>query len=144
MESSRSMVAVIFALILVMIYWVACVYVLNPILRAESSYVEQKMSFYIDTMSSVSSGSVKVEIPKNTVSAISVEKLAKGDYDDYTIPEDGWYVVVAYRIAGTLNKGVSRINSYPDDDNIRKTFTSPEDFCIIKNADMDYAVVGKC
>jgi hypothetical protein len=140
MEGSRNMVAVSFALIVVIIYLVACMYVVNPFLRKQFIVLDDYVALYIDTMASVEKGSVEIPIEEGTVNRFEIAYRNKDKEEE--IPEDGWYVIVTYKLPE--RKSASRINTYPEGANLDTRIFSPSVLCVVKEQGSEYPRVKKC
>jgi hypothetical protein len=144
MEGNKMVIAMSFALILICFFWIQGMYVIAPILEGGIYATEKSISVQIDALSSADAGQVKLSIPENMIKSVSVSYETEGKYEGYTIPVDGWYVTVAYKIGTGNVKGVSIIRSYPKDAPMAKTIASPSSLCVVKEADGLYAEVERC
>ncbi|MFH0956923.1 MAG: hypothetical protein V1813_03600 [Candidatus Aenigmatarchaeota archaeon] len=144
MEGNKMIIAMSFALILISFFWIQGVYVIAPILQGGIYATEKGISVQIDALSSVDEGRVKLNIPVNMIKSVSVSYETKGDKESYKISEDGWYVIVSYKLGTGSVKGVSLIRSYPKGAAMEKTILSPSDLCVVKRADSPYAEVARC
>jgi hypothetical protein len=144
MEGSKLMIAASFALILICFFYVQGVYVVKPALQQGLYATEKSISTHIDTLSSVGEGRVKLDAPLEVIRGVSVSYGTKGRNEGYTASEDGWYVIVSYKIGSSNVKGASLIRSYPGQANFQKTLSSPTGICVVKRLESAYAEVEKC
>jgi hypothetical protein len=146
MEPTRVMMAVAFALIVLVMTWIVAVYSVNPFLQANLNTLDDTIALYIDTLSSVEEGGVEVPLRKGTIGSVEVsfENKGKVEKGDYEIPADGWYVIVSYRVGDRTVKSPSRIKSYPSSGGYEIAVFSPESVCITKSGASEYARVVRC
>ena len=143
MEGSRNMVAVSFALMVVLIYLIASIYMVNPFLRKNFITLDDAVALYVDTLASTDKGSVRIPVEKGSVKSIEVAYRTKNN--DEGILEDGWYVIAVYNLADErTEKSVSRISSYPSGAGLERSMFSPGAVCVDKEEDAKYARVRKC
>jgi hypothetical protein len=144
MEGSKLIIAASFALILICFFYVQGVYVITPALKERLYATEKSISTHIDTLSSAGEGRIKLDIPLDVVKAVSVSYETKGNREGYTIEEDGWHVIVSYKMGSTTFRSASLIRSYPAGAPLQKTLSSPTGICVVKERDSPYAEVQKC
>ena len=161
MQASREMVKLMFAVLIVSAFLVATLYLLNPFLRQNFIVFDDTIATYVDTLSAVDSGTVKITVERGSISKIDVAykrksyqrtSAAENALDsvvpsqiEESIPEDGWYVLATYSIiAGRETVSATKINSYPKDANLRASLFSPTKVCITKDLGSRYARVDKC
>jgi len=143
MEGSRNMVAVSFALIVIALYLIACMYIVNPFLRKNFITLDDAVALYVDTLASVEKGTVKIPVESGTVNRVEIAYKEKGEEKD--IKEKGWYVIVTYRLLGEkTEKSASRINSYPKGAELDTSIFSPVSVCITKERGAEHPRVSKC
>lgn len=144
MEGSKMIIAASFALVLICFFYVQGIYVIKPALQGSLYGTEKSISTHIDTLSSAGEGTVKLGMPLEAVKSISVSYETKGNKEGYTIAEDGWHVIVSYRIGSSAVKGASLIRSYPRGAAFQKTIASPTAVCVVKERDSPHAEVQRC
>ncbi|UCD02718.1 MAG: hypothetical protein JSV63_02930 [Candidatus Aenigmatarchaeota archaeon] len=144
MEGSKMIVAASLALILISFFWVNSALLLRPYLQKGFLTLDDSIATYIDTLASVESGNVKMEVERGLVKNINIVFENEGEKDGYIVVEPGWYVVVTYRSWDKEIKDASIINTYPAGEEFGKRFLSPQEICINKNEDSLYAEVGRC
>lgn len=143
MEGSRNMVAVSFALIVIALYLIVCMYIVNPFLRKNFIILDDAVALYVDTLASVEKGTVKIPVESGTVNRVEIAYKEKAEEND--IKEKGWYVIVTYRLLGEkTEKSASRINSYPKGLELDTSIFSPVSVCITKEGSAEHPRVSKC
>jgi hypothetical protein len=144
MEANRTIMAVAFALIMIFFTWVMAIRTMNPLIQANLNTLDDKIAFYVDTLSSADEGRVEIPLERDTISNVQVKFETKGDKDGYEISSDGWYVIVAYRIGRNVVKSAGRIATYQGTEGFEYSVYSPESVCITKSQSEDYARLARC
>jgi hypothetical protein len=129
--------------ILFYIFWIYHYY--SPLLQADVNTLDNRIAFYIDSLSTVEEGSVAIPIDARNVAEVAISYETEGEYDGYDIPEDGWYAVVTYSAFGRpSSKSSSMINAYLPTTSMYETFTAPRGICITKVGPSEYPEVEEC
>lgn len=144
MEGSRMVTAACFALVMICFFWIQGAYVVTPMLQGGLYATEKTISTSIDTLSAAEEGTVKLDIPKAMIKSVTVSYETAGDKDGYKVSEDGWHVIVSYKIGTSTVKGTSLIRSYQQGASVQKTIVSPQALCVVKERENPYAEVQKC
>jgi hypothetical protein len=144
MEGNKMVIAASFALILISFFWIQGMYVIAPILQGGIYATEKSISVQVDALSAADEGMVRLSIPENMIKSVSIAYETKGGKEGYTIPEDGWYAIVSYKLGTGNMKGASLIRSYPRTSPMGKTMDSPKGLCVIKEKGRTYAEVQAC
>ena len=142
--SGKESIAATLAMILITYYIVVGAFIIYPSLRSEVGSLQDEISLYIDTLSTVEKGNAKIRIVGKAVQAVSIEYHDRGKAEDFDFPEDGWYAVVTYRYSGNTIKNAEIINTYPKDGVFSKRIFSPSDICVKKESNERYPVVIRC
>lgn len=143
MQGSKLMVTVAFSIIIVTIFWFALIYIVNPFLQGNFITLDDSIALYVDTLAVVEKGSVAIPIESGSVSRVEVAYKKKDKEEE--IPEDGWYVIVTYRMqTGVPIMDASRINTYPFGADMESYVINPDTVCIKKERESEYPRVSRC
>ncbi|MCD6496136.1 MAG: hypothetical protein J7K54_02590 [Candidatus Aenigmarchaeota archaeon] len=144
MEASRLAVVVAFAIIISLFFFIIATRVVGPLSEDNPFSLGDTVALYIDTLSSLEAGSVRIPVALDSVESLSISYEEKGKKDGYEIERAGWYVINEYKISGKTSKSPSRINTLPASGGFEKTITKPQSICITKRPEMPYAEVDAC
>jgi hypothetical protein len=144
MEGNKMVIAASFALILISFFWIQGMYVIAPILEGGIYATEKSISVQVDALSAADEGMVRLSIPQNMIKSVSISYETKGKHEGYTIDEDGWYVLVSYKVGSGSAKGASLIRSYPQTAPMGDSITSPSGLCVVKESGWPFAEVQRC
>jgi len=162
MIGPKEIIATTFALLVVVIYLVACVFTINPFLEENFISLDDAIAVYTDTLATVWGGNVRIPVEPGSIDTVVVAYKKKGTREKpvegfvYSnifpvkqreiIPEDGWYVVAAYRTPASNNIiSSSKINSYPFEAfDVATTIYGPTAVCVNKAPTSDIARAGRC
>jgi hypothetical protein len=149
MSGVKDVIAVCFAVLLFLfLIYMAFYLFINPY-KENSQFMEldESLAMYLDTFSQIDSGRVVIPMEDEVirrVSSIEVKYQQKGRQAGYRTPQDGWYVIVKYSLAGRESIGTARINSYGNSLGSEATLFRPENVCIRKEEAREWAVIEKC
>jgi hypothetical protein len=149
MSGVRDIVTISFAVILfIFLVYISFQLFINPY-KDRSSFMEldSAVAMYIDTLSQVEEGRIKIPLEKEgigTVESVEIKYETRGRKGDYKVSKEGWYVVVSYGFTTSSTQGAARINSYGTESGTEVTLYRPENICIRKSEELDWAVVEKC
>ena len=144
MEATRIAIMMAFAIIIGVFFLIQTTQIINPFMDSGPLTLSDTIALYIDTFSSVESGTARIILTPGSVESIEVKFEEKGKNEDYRINRDGWHVVVSYKVSGKVQKSASRINSLPYSLGAHKTIFAPTSVCVIKAAEKTYPEVEKC
>lgn len=144
MESNRILIACTFSLIVVIFSWVIVLNTMSPLVQANLNTLDEKVAFFIDTLSSVDEGIIEIPIEPGTISSVKVSYETKNKDKEYRIRKDGWYVTVNYNIGRLTEKSFSAITTYTGTESFEFTVFSPKTVCIKKSSSEDYARLVRC
>ncbi len=143
MEGSRDMLAATFAIIITAMYVIAAMYVVNPFMRKNFIVLDDTVALYIDTLASVDKGSVKIPVEEGSINKLEISYNEKDK--DRGMDEDGWYVIVTYRLVADKNEvSASRIYTYPEGADMDVNLFSPSDICVVKESGTEQSKVIRC
>ncbi len=141
------MMAIGFSIIVVMIFLYGFARLVEPMADKEILVLDDRISLYVDTMSSMESGRAMINVDGTLVDEVSVRYETEGKKSNYEIPSNGWYVVVAFKAMPYSNRRIvtaSRIDVYSYNEGVPVTLASPSKVCVVKESDEKYAEVRAC
>jgi len=144
MEGNKQLAAAVFAVMVISFYIVGFMYVINPFMKTGFVTIDDSITMYIDTLSSVEQGTVKIPAKDAGVRNVRISYETEGEKEGYAIPSDGWYVLVSYETGGSIVKSASRINSYPAGASLEKNIFSPYNVCVKKELGNIHPEVESC
>lgn len=145
---NNEIAALAFSIVVVMWFLMSFVGLISSYAHRNTLVTDDYIALYVDTLDTVDSGSVMMPVDKNKVRSLRVSFETKGEKEHYSIPADGWYVIVTYKPYDLLRTEIvsaSRLYTYPPDISGAETvIPHPENVCIVKGKGSQYAEVRAC
>jgi hypothetical protein len=106
---------IVAGMVILIFFSVITLKLLNPALSqpALAAKMASTIALYIDTMSVVESGTIRIPSELGTTYYVRVSYEEKGKKEGYEINDEGWYVVVHSKRGDEETTSTSRIHAYP-------------------------------
>jgi hypothetical protein len=137
---SRAALAIVFLIFCSVLY----VRFLDPSAQADVLVIDDSVAFYIDTLATVEKGSVRIPNAGGMIRSVKISFEEKGKAPNYKIKDEGWHVIVSWDSGKRKLESAARINTYVPGGDFSVSLYNPDNICIIKRADSEYAEVSGC
>lgn len=144
MEAMERFAIISFVIVLGVAVLVMYVKYLTPQLQSYQAAMDETIALYVDTLSAVDEGSVRISNANGAAKEVEIAMLGKDDESGLGVKSDGWHVIVTYKVGIKETGSASRINTYPAGGSFQKKMVSPSSICIEKRADSIHPEVVEC